>query len=74
MTQTPALQRGVAPPQLSPHVPQLLLLVWRSTQLPTPPPPPAHCVYPGSHAHVPLMHAAPPGQLVPHAPQLRLFD
>lgn len=45
-THAPLLQRGVSgvAAQEFPHAPQLSRLDSRSTQLPTPPPRPAHCV------------------------------
>ena len=65
--------------QTVPQLPQLVLLEFAFTQLPMPNPPPkkpmrpcVHCVSPEGHVHVPLTHARPPGQIVPHDPQLRL--
>ena len=47
-THAPLLQSGIAaippPGQALPQAPQFMRLDSRSTQLPTPPPPPAHCV------------------------------
>ena len=43
-TQAPALQRGVAAGHTFPQAPQFVRLVRVSTQLPSPPNPPAHCV------------------------------
>jgi hypothetical protein len=65
--------------QTVPQLPQFVLLELALTQLPTPKPPPrkparpcVHCVSPEGHEHVPLTQARPPGQIVPHDPQLRL--
>jgi hypothetical protein len=41
---TPSSQMGAAPPQRFPHAPQFALLETRLTQLPAPPPGPAHWV------------------------------
>jgi len=43
-TQMPALHSGADAGQTFPHIPQLVRLVRRSTQLPTPPKAPAHWV------------------------------
>lgn len=71
MTQVPCEHRGVAPGHRVPHVPQFVLLCWRSTQRPRPMnAPPTHCVSPAAHVHVPSTQAEPTSQAVPHAPQL----
>ena len=79
MPQLPALQTGVEPEQVVPQVPQFLVSEFVLTQLPIPKPPPkkpprpwVHCVSPEGQVHVPPTHARPPGQAVPHEPQLRL--
>jgi hypothetical protein len=59
--------------QIVPQPPQLVLLSVKLTQLPWPMKEnPPHCVRPDGQAHVPLLHATPPAQTVPHEPQLRL--
>lgn len=56
-----------------PQPPQFVALSFRLTQFPWPPKEmPPHCVRPVGQAHVPLLHATPPEQMVPHVPQLRL--
>jgi hypothetical protein len=79
--QEPPLQTGVEPMHALPQLPQLVLLEFVFTQLPMPKPPPpkkprrpwVHCVSPVGHVHVPFTQARPPGQTVPHEPQLRLL-
>jgi hypothetical protein len=70
---TPSLQIGVVPPHRLPQLPQSARLELRFSQSPRPARPPEHCVSPAGHAHVPLVHAPPPGHAVPQAPQLRLL-
>ncbi len=70
---TPSLQMGVLPPHRLPQLPQSARLELRFSQSPRPARPPAHCVSPAGHAHVPFVHAPPPGHAVPQAPQLRLL-
>jgi hypothetical protein len=54
--------------QVVPHVPQLKLLVCRSTHCPL------QTVWPAvGHLHAPLWQVVPPVQTVPHLPQSRLF-
>jgi hypothetical protein len=67
------------PEHVFPQLPQFVVLEFVFTQLPIPKPPPkkpaspcVHCVSPVGHEHVPLTQASPPGQTVPHDPQLRL--
>src|SRR5438128_1414067 len=54
--------------QRLPHVPQLLPLDERSTQMPPPkppPPPPMHSVVPAGQMHLPIWQVAPLGQKLP---------
>jgi hypothetical protein len=51
--------------QTFPHVPQLLVLVWRFWQVP-----PQFVVPPAQLPHDPLMQDTPEAQVPPHAPQL----
>jgi hypothetical protein len=53
--------------QIVPHMPQLSLLSFVSTQMPL------HSVRPAGHLQAPAWQVEPPLQTLPHAPQSRPF-
>ncbi len=64
----PAAQ--VPSPQACPHVPQLLVSVWRLAQPPAIPKLPVQAVSPVGQVQAPETQVAPVPQLCPHIPQL----